>query len=152
MTVYQRSKAKFIKSLIIIPLPPFAVGMVLLFIGQYFPQTWFMILTVLIVLGVLAVMLHQTLISDNVRFEISDTGEMNCYEGNKLKHTFDLKNCESGYHHRQYTSGGTQSLRLRITEQNGKMTVLDCEPLGSAKFYEMFEFIQSFSSVEPERL
>lgn len=66
--------------------------------------------------------------------------------------TFDLTQCTVGYHHVKDANGGTNSLRLRVTNASGETKVLDCEPLGGRQFETMFAQMEAFNKEAPERL
>lgn len=152
MRVYKRTKWKLIKSLIIAPLPPVAVGLVLLWALQWFPYTWFFVITVGLPIIIFICMLHSAIWGENIRFEITDEGKCNYYKNNKFKKSYDLKVCDMGYHHVKDANGGTDRLSLRITDENGQTDILDCEPIGAKQFEQMFKEMQSFSEVELEKL
>lgn len=152
MKVYKRTKWKLVKSLMIVPLPPVAVGIVLLWALQWFPYIWFFAITVGLPIIIFFCMLYGAIWGTNIRFEIDNEGKCNYYQNNKLKKSYNLKDCDTGYHHVKDANGGTERLSLRITSENGQTDILDCEPIGEKQFRQMFEEMQNFSEVEIEKL
>ena len=152
MRVYKRTRWELVKSLMIAPLPPVAVGLVLLWALQWFSYTWFFAITVGLPIIIFFSMLYDAIWSRNIRFEITDAGQCNYYKNNKLKKSYNLKACDMGYHHVKDANGGTDRLSLRITDENGQTDILDCEPIGAKQFEQMFKEMQGFSEVELEKL
>lgn len=152
MTVYKRSTLKMIKSILIAPLPSIAVGFVMMFLLQYFPFTWLYVLMIAAVVLIFAWMLYNAIIGENISFELSPDGTLNCLKGKKNMGSFDLNQCALRYHHVKYTNGGTQKLFLYIEKPDGNEESFDCEPLGESKFLEMYQQMQRFGQAEPERL
>jgi len=153
LVTYKRTAFNLIKSLLIAPLPPAAVGLILLWLLQFFDKLWLFVAMVIAVIAIFVFMLYNAIFSDNIRFEITDDGMLNYYQMGKLKKSFDLSVSDCGYRLVQDANGGTDSLRLRITNaESGSTEIIHCEPLGRRQFSEMFEKLQSFSTVEPEHL
>ena len=152
MSIYKRRPWKLIKSLLIVPLPPVAVGFILLWALQYFPFTWFFAITVGVPVVIFISMLYGAIWGENIRFEITSDGQCNYYKNNKLKKSYNLKTCDMGYHHGKDANGGTDRLSLRITDEKGKTDILECEPIGEKQFSKMFEEMKNYSEVEVERL
>ena len=152
MSTYKRNPRKLIKSLLMAFLSPVAVGVVMLILLLFFDTLWFFVLAVALVCGTFLFMVYSAIWSENIRFEITSNGILCYYCGKKLIQRFDLKDCSMGYHHLKDANGGTENLRLRITDKDGKNEIIDCEPIGEREFYVMFEEMQSYSKIAPERL
>lgn len=148
MTVYKRPIWKFFTSLLLAPLAPAAVAFIIMWLLQYFPYTWLYYLMYILPAIIFLLMLYNTFWGDNIRFEVTDTGQLEYYKRGKLRKSFNLKTADIGYHHVKDSNGGTHSLRMRITDAEGKTEILDCEALGSRKFHKMFEQAQSFCEGE----
>jgi len=152
MSTYKRIPRKLIKSLLMALFAPVAVSVAMLILLLFFDTLWFFVLAVVLVCGTFLFMIHSAIWGENVRFEITSEGTLYYYCGKNLVRQFDLIDCSVGYHHLKNANGGTESLRLRITDKDGNNEIIDCEPIGERKFYIMFEEMQSFSNVAPERL
>ena len=151
MTMYKRTIMKLIQSILLLPLAPAAIFFVMLWAMQMFDYTWFFVLTIAAPVLVLLFGLYNIIWGDNIKFEISDSGQCDYFCGGKLKESFDLKVCEIGYHRVKDANGGLHSLRLRITK-DGKTSVLDCEPLGNKQFERMFDQMEGLLAAAPSRL
>ena len=152
MSIYKRKPWKLIKSLLIAPLPPVAVGLILLWALQYFPYTWMFILCIALPAVIFLALIYKAIWGENIRFEITENGQCNYYKNNKLKQSFDLVTSDLGYHHVRDANGGTERLSLRITDNTGKVHIIDGEPIGEKQFEKMFKQMQDYSKVEPEVL
>ena len=153
MVTYKRTAFNLLKSLLIALIAPPAVGMVLLWLLQYFPYEWLFVVSIIVVAAFFLFLLYTAFFGENIRFEITDDGKLNYYQMSKLKESFNLVTSDFGYRHVQDANGGTDSLRLRITDsESGETKIVSCEPIGKRQFSEMFEKMKSFCAVEPERL
>jgi len=151
-TIYKRTTWHFIKSILLAPLAPIAVGLVLLWLMQFFSNIAMYIVTIAVPIIIFAFMIYNAIWGDNIRFEITAEGRCDYYQNNKLRHSHDLTVCELSYFKVQDANGGVQTLRLRITDQEGTTTKLECEPIGKRQFEAMFRQMQSFSTFVPEKL
>ena len=151
MKTYKRIPRKLIKSLLAAPCAAFGVGAVMLFLLQFFDTTWFFYLSIVLTLSIFVFLIYNAFVSENIRFEITDSGQLNHYRGRKLLNSYDLRVYDCGYHH-VMAGGTTDRLVMRLTGPDGKNEIIDCEPVGERQFHEMFELIQGYSEVEPERL
>ena len=152
MTVYKRSLWKLFTSLILAPLAPLAVFFIIMWLLQFFPYEWLYYTMYILPIVIFLLILYMTIWSDNIRFIITKDKMLEYYKRGKLVQTFDLATTSIGYHHVQYTSGGTQKLSLKLIDSHGATTILDCEPLGSSQFHRMFEEMERCCKVEPQHL
>ncbi|MCL2654528.1 MAG: hypothetical protein FWD65_02350 [Coriobacteriia bacterium] len=149
---YRRTIWQLIKSLLIAPLVTFAVGMLFLWVLQFYNPTWFFVLGVIVIAAIFFGLLYSAIFGENLRFELSDDGTFSYYKGRKLKKSYDLTTSDLGYHQVKSANGATRRLSLRITDKEGRPDIVECEPIGSKQFDEMFKEMQKYSKVEPERL
>ena len=151
-TIYKRTVWYLIKSILLAPLAPVAVFFVLLWLMQFFPNIGMYIATITLPILIFVFTIYNAVWNDNIRFEITEDGRCDYYQKNKLRQSYDLTVCDFGYFKLQDANGGIHRLSLRITGQNGESTKLECEPLGKRQFEAMFKQMQSFSTVQPEKL
>ena len=147
MSTYKRSTWIMIKALMIAPFIPFGVGMVLLWVIHWFEFDWLFYPACVITLLSFIFMVYNAIWGSNIRFEITEDGKCNYYKKNKLRKSYDLTVCELSYF-----DGGTEDLRLLITDESGEEETLECAPIGKKQFDVMYKQMKSFSKVEPERL
>jgi hypothetical protein len=152
MQVYKRSVGSLIKSLILAPFAGVAVFVVLYILLQFVN---FGTLGVYLLYGVPVFaflwMLYASIFSENIRVEIDPAGTCRYFKNNKLMKQWLLPQCQVGYYKRT-ESGllGNNNIRLDIRNEMGQDETVDCSPLGSTQFYNMFAHMETFTKPEPQ--
>ena len=146
MKVYKRSAWTLIKGLIS---APFA-GFVAVIIVSFFASGIYPIIAGVAIFILVCVL---SIFSENIHFELDNT-ELRHFRGRKLKGTYEFDRIVVGYHSRsQRGLLGDNDIQLIIrTAETGGETHLDCSPLGTKRFYEMFSILEGKCLNEPEKL
>jgi len=151
MKIYKRTFMKLIGGIISAPITTvmlFAFG---LFLLQFFDYAWLFYTSIVVSILVGVFILYQTIWGDKIRIEITESGKFTYYRRNKIISEYDLAKSQFGYHHKT-TSGSTSKLALNIAQEGKEPASLDCEPLGDIQFYKMYEYMERFSTPEPQKI
>lgn len=152
MQVYKRTVGSLIKSLILTPFAGVA-AFVVLYILLQFVNLGTIGVYLLYIVPVLAFlwMLYASIFSENIRVEIDPAGTCRYFKNGKLLKQWFLPQCQVGYYKRT-ESGlmGNNNIRLDIRNEMGQDETVDCSPLGSTQFYNMFAHMETFTKPEPQ--
>ena len=147
MKVYKRGIVSFIWSMIIAVFGSAA----LFFVVSMFTRNSYILFSIPGV--VLLMSVYMAVFSENIRFEIQEE-EFKYIKRGKVRNTFDLRNCYSGYKVRT-SDGSADNIQLYLVEKNTNQAEeisIDCTALGVNKFYKMYEDIKKFTEEKPEKL
>lgn len=148
MQVFKRKLWQMVKGLILAPF-----GAVLVYIiGGFFTEN--MTLLGAVAAAVFLLLVYMAIFSENIRFELEDSGTLRYYKKGSLKHEFDLSNCAAGYR-RKSERGllGSHDITLEIADlSTGQEFFLDCSPLGLGGFERMFAGIESHTPKQEENI
>ncbi|MFV0412912.1 MAG: hypothetical protein ACK5L3_06510 [Oscillospiraceae bacterium] len=151
MQTYKRTTWNLIKGILLAPFAAAGVFLLVAFILQFVNlgnTVWYVLAFGLPVLA-FAGMLYSAIFSENIRFELDETGNFRYFKREKLLAEYALGSCRLGSTKRR--SGlGSSYISLKILPQNGEMAVIDCEPLGDAVFDRMYAAMQQFAQ-QPEK-
>ena len=145
MQVYRRSLWIMLKGIIMAP----CAAVVAYFILNIF------INNTMAVLGIPALifiaLIYMAIISENIRFELEPNGTMRYFKKGKLRKIYNLEEYLIGY--RSQSDGAGSDITLHIVHaESGTEEHIDCSPIGSRKFSNMYTQIKSYSKEEPEVL
>lgn len=149
MTVYKRTVWKFVTALLVVPLAPLVAWVIIMWLLQYFPYVWLYYAMFVLPAAIFVFALYNAVWGNNIRFVITQNGQMEYYKHNKLQKAYNLATVTLGYSGLKDKRGNYLSQTLRITDASGKTDEIECEPLGAVQFQKMFTQIQSFCEAEP---
>jgi hypothetical protein len=139
MKIYKRTLFSLIKGIVIAPLS----GILVFILAQIFLSV-----PLCAVLGIATAgaLLYMTVFSENIYFELGDSGTFRYFKKGTLKNTFDLSKCRIGYYRRtEWGIFGNNDIDLKILDAEGKETGIEAGPLGTAQFEDMFEEMEKFT-------
>ena len=133
-TVYKRSIITMLVGIISAPV----AGVLIWFLcGMFFDETG---MVGAIVGGLITLIFwYISIFSERIRLEIDKT-HLKYYKGKKLVHSYKLNQITIGYREK-YTVGGfgSDTLDLKIYNvETRESDSIDCAPLGSSRFYKMY--------------
>jgi hypothetical protein len=149
METYKRSAFELIKGIILAPFGGLFVFIVVRFFTRNPLIGWG-----LPVLAA-AALIYMALFSEDIYFEIDDSGEFRYFKRRTLQKSLNLKSCLVGYR-RKSESGilGNHYITLRIldTEGDNEEYNVDCGPLGVNRFHSMYQRMESLAKNPIETL
>lgn len=143
MKVYKRGIISLIWSLILAVFGGAFVG----FIIYLFYQNMYVYIGVPIIITLL--MGYGAIFKENIKFELEEE-QLRYFEKKNLVHSLDLSEYYVGY--RTKTSDGSADyiyLNLQNEDSNESMIEIDCTPLGTSKFYKMYNDLENYAK-KPE--
>ena len=96
-------------------------------------------------------LIYMAIFSENIRFELDSDGTMRYFKKGKLKHTYILEKCRVSYHSKSDGTGRDITLHI-VHIESGLDDSIDCSPLGSRKFNDMYARLKACIKEEPEIL
>lgn len=142
LVVYKRNVFGLVKSLLYAVGGGLGVGVIAWVICSVLSlseQTSFIIAIVLGVL-VLVGMVLSAIFSENIAFEIYPDGKMRYLQKGKLKKEYNIAECQFGY--KQVSGRNTATnITLDIGLPDGEVEHIDVSPLGTMKFFKMYEHL-----------
>jgi len=145
-SVYKRSTFSMIKGIVA---APFSGLIVCFFCSFLLSDRNSMLLGV----AVAMIILYISVFGENIRIEVDDK-ELRYYKGKKMLASYMLDNISVGYNSK-IESGflGNQDITLRIYDMTTDTEAgIDCSPIGSRKFDELYEYLESKTHSETEVL
>ena len=151
MQTYRRSKWVLIKGIVSAP----AAALLVFAVLTYFSDN------PLIVLGIpcaiLLLVLYMSLFSENIFFELDETGKFRYFKRGRLKKEYNLRRCLVGYRMKSESGiWGNHDITLQIqaldAPENPFDDYIDCSPLGPGRFDAMFDRMRQFTGEQAEVL
>ena len=96
-------------------------------------------------------LLYIVIFSENIRFELDDTGILRYFKRGKLKKTYVLEEYLFGYRSRSDSTSTDVTLNILHIESNTEESI-DCSPIGPRQFSDMYDRVKSYTKEEPEVL
>ena len=144
MKVYKRGVFSLIKSLLIAIIAPVFLG----FLISAFTDNMIFILA--IPAAIFLFLLKSAIFSENIKFELSESGEFKYYVRNNLKETYNLADCSIGYSAKS-TNGDEDYIYLTIVNSEGENRI-ECTALELNKFYKMYEEMEAFTIKQEKKV
>ncbi|HCC34893.1 MAG TPA: hypothetical protein DEQ02_04385 [Ruminococcaceae bacterium] len=130
---------------------PFA-GLIAVMVGSFFIED--LIILISIGIGLCCIILFITIFNENIKFTLSENGQLCYYKRGHLKSQFDIPNCYVGYR-RKTTDATDHDITLRILpvgkEEIDTITI-DASPLGRNRFEKMFVELEKIAANQVEIL
>jgi len=144
MQVYKRSIFGMLKGIVIAPCTAALI---------YFALNFFLD-DVRIIYGASALifisLVYIAIFSENIRFELEDS-TLRYFKKGKLRHTYPLEECRVSYHSKSDGTGSDITLYITHTASETQ-NIIDCSPLGSRKFNDMYAKMKACTREDPEVL
>ena len=94
--------------------------------------------------GLFAIMTYMAIFSENIKFEITGSN-FKYYKRAKLVNDLDLKEYTSGYRQKS-SDGSVDDITLTLVNKKTEEVIqIDATPIGSRKFFEMYELIDVYA-------
>lgn len=139
MQIYKRSLVTMIWGFLIAPI----AGVLGVVIGGFIFDDFKSRISIAIAVGVLVIL--YTIFGQSIRFTISEQGQLSYYRCGRMKHQFDIKNCQVGYH-RKTTNLVYHEIKLEILPAGGELVKINASPLGKTRFEKMFVQLESLAA------
>lgn len=146
MVVYKRNAFSLVKSIVYAIGAGAAVAVIAYIICTALSLNEQTAMIIAIVLGVLVLvgMVLSAVFSENISFEIEPDGKMRYFQKGKLKKEYYLPECSVGY--KQVSGRNTATnIEFQIVLPNSEVEKIDVSPLGSTKFFKMYEQMAEFT-------
>ena len=88
------------------------------------------------------IILYIVIFSENIRFELDDSGTMRYFKKGRLQKTYLLEEYRFGYYSK--SDGSKTDITLNILHvESGTEETIDCSPIGAGKFSNMYMKIKA---------
>jgi hypothetical protein len=103
--------------------------------------------------AVTAIIVYIAVFSENIYFELDNDGTFRYFKKGTLQNTFELSKYRTGYYRRtEWGIFGSNDIKLKLLDAEGKETGIDAGPLGTAQFDEMFKEMGKYAIKDVEVL